>query len=270
MALVLNTNIASLNTQRAITQNQSASKTAMERLSSGLRINSAKDDAAGLAISSKMESQIRGLNVALRNANDGVSLLQTADGGLQTIGGIYQRMRELATQAANGSYSTSDYTQLDAEYQSLSSEATRIAGATKFNGLAVIGGDAGTFTFQVGANSGETLAIATGAATGYLATPGDLTSAANATTAMGALDTAIESLNTDRAKYGAGLNRLDFTMQNIQISAENQTAARSRIVDADFSQESAAMAKQQVLQQAGIAMLAQANQQPQMILSLLR
>jgi flagellin len=270
MSLVLNTNLSSLNTQRAITQNQSASKTAMERLSTGLRINSAKDDAAGLAIGSKMESQVRGLNVALRNANDGVSLIQTADGGLQTIGGIFQRMRELATQASNGSYSTSDYGQMDTEYQALSSEATRIAGATKFNGLAVIGADAGTFNFQVGANSGETLGVTTGAATGYLATPGDLTSAANASTAMDALDTALGSLNTDRAKYGAGLNRLDFTVQNIQVSAENQSAAKSRIMDADYAQESAAMSKQQVLQQAGIAMLSQANQQPQMILSLLR
>lgn len=270
MALVLNTNMASLNAQRSMTSTQNASKTAMERLSSGLRINSAKDDAAGLAIGSKMEAQVRGISVAIRNANDGVSMLQTADGGLQTISDIYQRMRELAVQASNGTYSTEDYDQLDTEYQSLSSEVTRIAGATKFNGLAVIGADAKAYTFQVGANSGETLDVTTGAATGYLATPGDLTSAANATTAMDALDDAITSLNTDRSVYGAGLNRLDFTIKNLQTSSENQSAARSRIMDADYSQESASLAKQQVLQQAGLAMLSQANQQPQQILSLLR
>lgn len=270
MALVLNTNMASLNAQRSMTSTQSASKTAMERLSSGLRINSAKDDAAGLAIGSKMEAQVRGITVAIRNANDAVSMLQTADGGLQTVSDMYQRMRELAVQASNGTYSTDDYTQMDTEYQSLSEEVTRIAGSTKFNGIAVIGGDAAAFTFQVGANSGETLDVTTGDATAYLALPGDLTSAANATTAMGALDTAITSLNTDRSKYGAGLNRLDFTIKNLQVSSENQSAARSRIMDADYSQESAALAKQQVLQQAGLAMLSQANQQPQQILSLLR
>jgi flagellin len=270
MSLVLNTNLASINAQRSMNSTQSATKTAMERLSSGLRINSAKDDAAGLAIGSKMESQVRGMSAAIRNANDGVSMLQTADGGLQTISDIYQRMRELSTQASTGTYDTSDYDQLDTEYQQLSSEVTRIAGSTKFNGIAVIGAKAGTFSLQVGANSGETLDVTTGDATGYLATPGDLKSAANAKTAMDALDTAIGSLNTDRAKYGAGLNRLDFTIKNLETSSENQSAARSRIMDADYSQESAVLAKQQVLQQAGLAMLSQANQQPQQILSLLR
>lgn len=270
MSLVLNTNLASLNTQRILANNQSATATAMQRLSSGLRINSAKDDAAGLAIASKMDSQIRGLNVAIRNANDGTSLLQTADGALSTMGDVFQRMRELAVQASNGGYGTTDYAQLDKEYQSLSSEVTRIAGQTKFNGLDILKGKAGAFDFQVGADAGQTLSVTTTDATTYLATPGDVTSSANATTAIGALDTALASLNTDRSNYGAGLSRLDFTSQNLKTSVENQTAARSRIMDADYSQESANLAKQQVLQQAGIAMLAQANQQPQQILSLLR
>lgn len=270
MSLTLNTNLLSLNTQKIINNNQSATATAMQRLSSGLRINSAKDDAAGLAIGSKMDSQIRGLNVAIRNSNDGTSLLQTADGALGTMSDIFQRMRELSVQASNGSYGTTDYTQLDKEYQSLATEATRIATDTKFNGLDILKGKAGAFDFQIGADAGQTLSVTTTDATTYLATPGSLSSSANATTAIGALDTALASLNTDRSNYGAGLSRLEFTAQNLRTSVENQTASRSRIMDADYAQESATLAKQQVLQQAGIAMLAQANQQPQQILSLLR
>lgn len=270
MSLILNTNLNSLTTQRILANNQNATATAMQRLSSGLRINSAKDDAAGLAIASKMDSQVRGLNVAIRNANDGTSLLQTADGALSTMTDIFQRMRELSVQASNGSYGTTDYAQLDKEYQSLSAEATRIATDTKFNGIDIIKTAAGAFSFQIGANAGQTLSVTTTDASTYLATPGDITSTTNAATAIAALDTALASLNTDRSNYGAGLSRLEFTSQNLKTSVENQIAARSRIMDADYAQESANLAKQQVLQQAGIAMLAQANQQPQQILSLLR
>lgn len=270
MSLAINTNLASLNTQRVLAKTQSQQQTAMQRLSSGLRINSARDDAAGLAIGTRMDAQVRGLNVAVRNANDGISLIQTADGALDTMSSIFQRMRELSVQAANGSYGTTDYGQLDTEYQQLATEATRIANSTKFNGLSVISTGAGAFTFQVGANVGDTLSVTTGDATTYLATPGSITSAANANTAMTALDTALDSLNSDRSVYGATLNRFDFTIQNLQASAENQTAARGRIMDADFAQETANLSRQQVLQQAGIAMLSQANQMPSMVLSLLR
>ncbi len=270
MALVLNTNMASLNTQRAISSTQGASSTAMQRLSSGLRVNSAKDDAAGLAIATRMDGQVRGLNVAVRNANDGISMLQTADGALQTMGDIFGRMRELAVQASNGSYGTADYTLLNTEYTALKGEVDRIASDTKFNGLAVVGGDAATFDYQVGADAGQTISVTTNDQSGLGAGLGGLTTAALASAEITALDTAIDTINTDRASVGAGLSQLDFTVQNLRTSAENQTAARSRIMDADFSQETANLARSQVLQQAGIAMLAQANQQPQQILSLLR
>lgn len=270
MGLGINTNMSSLITQTNLGKTQSAMSTAMQRLSSGLRINSAADDAAGLAIGTSMDSQVRGMSVAVRNANDGVSLVQTADGALDTMTGIFQRMRELATQASNGTYSTNDYTQLDTEYQQLSSEATRIATTTKFNSLAVTSTGAGAFTFQVGANSGETMSVTTGDATQYLATPGDLTSSANANTAMGSLDTALQSLNSDRSVYGAALNRFGFTIQNLNTSIQNTTAAKGRIMDADYGQETASLARTQVLQQAGVAMLSQANQSSSMVLSLLR
>ncbi len=270
MGLVLNTNVASLNTQRAVSKTQNTMSTAMERLSSGLRVNSAKDDAAGLAIGTRMEGQIRGLNVAARNANDGISMIQVADGALSTIGDMMLRMRELAVQAANGSLGTTDRNALDDEYQSLSDAIGTMADQTKFNGLAIISGDAGGFDLQIGADANETFTITTADANTLLATPGDLTSDANAQTAIGALDTALDALNTERGVYGAALNTLDFTVKNLQNAAENQSAARSRIMDADYSAETAALSKAQVLQQAGVAMLAQANQQPQMILSLLR
>lgn len=270
MGLVLNTNLAAINTQKAVSGTQASMSTSMQRLATGLRVNSAKDDAAGLAIGTKMDSQMRGLNVAIRNANDGISMVQVADGALSTIGNVLGRMRELAVQAKNGTFSSTERTALDKEYQSLATSITNIAGQTKFNGIAVIAGGAATFALQVGANASDTLNVTTTAATGYLATPGDITSAANASTAIGALDTAIDSVNTDRASYGAALNTLDFTVTNLQNAAENQAAARSRIMDTDFSAETANLSKSQVLQQAGIAMLAQANQQPQMILSLLK
>lgn len=270
MGLSINTNVSSLVAAKNLANSQKSLATSMQRLTSGLRINSAADDAAGLAISTSMSSQISGMQVAQRNANDAISLVQTADGALSSMTSVFQRMRDLATQASNGTYSASDYTQMDKEYQDLATEANRIASSTKFNNIDMISGKAGTFTFQVGANTTDTLDVTTSDATQYLATPGDLTSAANAKTAIGALDTALDSLTGDRSNYGASLNRLGFTVNNLDNSITNLQSARSRIVDADYGQESANIAKTQVLQQAGIAMLAQANQQPQSILSLLR
>lgn len=270
MSLYINSNIPALNTQKHLSKTNNVLNSAMERLSSGLRINSAKDDAAGLAIGTRMDAQVRGLNVAARNANDGISLLQTADGALDTISSAFQRMRELAVQAANESYTAGDRTQLNTEYQALSSEVTRIATTTTFNGQTVIGAQAGAFGFQVGANSGQSLSVTTTDAQTYLATPGDLTSAANAGTAIGALDTALTSLNSSRSTYGANLNRLDFTIQNLKSASENQMAAKSRIMDTDYASETGRLARQQVLQQAGMAMLAQINQMPNQVLTLLR
>lgn len=270
MSLVLNTNINSLVASTNLAKTQHSQSVSMQRLTSGLRVNSAADDAAGLAIGTSMQSQINGMQVAKRNANDAISLVQTADGALATMSDVFTRMRDLATQAANGTYQAADYAQMDKEYQQLASEASRLATSTTFNGQNIISTDAGATTFQVGANVGDTVAVTTGDATTYLATPGALTSAATANTAMTALDTALTSLNGDRAVYGAAENRLNFTTQNLSVGIQNTTAARSRIMDTDYSAESTNLAKTQVLQQAGVAMLSQANQSANLVLSLLR
>jgi flagellin len=267
MPQTINTNVSSLNAQRNLNTSQSSLATSMQRLSSGLRVNSAKDDAAGLAIADRMNAQIRGIAVAIRNSNDGISLAQTAEGALATVTDALQRMRELAVQAANGSNGAGDLANLDAEYKELSAEVTRIATQTKFNGKAVIGADAGTQTFQVGANVGDTLTITTAAIT---TVGGDLLSAANANTAIGAIDTKLDAITTDRATYGAAMSRFSFAVSNLQITGENQSAARGRIMDADFAAETANLSRAQILQQAGTAMVAQANQQPQTVLQLLK
>jgi flagellin len=267
MAQTINTNINSLNAQRNLMASQDSLATSMQRLSSGLRVNSAKDDAAGLAIADRMNAQIRGINVAVRNANDGISLAQTADGALSTVTDVLQRMRELAVQAQNGSNGTSDRANLDTEYQQLSSEITRIATQTKFNGSAIVGASAGAQTFQVGANNGDTLTVTTSTVS---TVAGDVTTAANASTALAAIDTELDTITTSRANYGAMINRFQFAISNLQVTGQNQSAARGRIMDADFASETANLARAQVLQQAGTAMVAQANQLPNQVLSLLR
>ena len=267
MSQTINTNINSLNAQRNLNTSQMSLATSMQRLSSGLRINSAKDDAAGLAIADRMNAQIKGTNVAIRNANDGISLAQTADGALATVTDALQRMRELAIQAQNGTNGTSDRVNLDTEYQQLSSEITRLAAQTKFNGVAIVGGGAGANVFQVGANNGDTLTITT---TAVVTVAGDLTTSANASTAVAALDTKLDAITTNRATYGAAINRFGFAISNLGITAENQTAARGRIMDADFAMETANLSRANILQQAGTAMVAQANSLPQGVLALLR
>lgn len=267
MPQIINTNLASLNAQRNLNTSQTALSVSLQRLSSGLRVNSAKDDAAGLAISERMNAQVRGMTVAIRNASDGVSLAQTAEGALGTIGEALQRMRELAVQSANGTNGAGDRANLNAEYQQLSSEITRIASSTKFNGLAIIDADAGAQVFQVGANVGDTLTVTTVAVT---TVAGDLLSVANANTAITAIDTKLDSVNTDRATYGAAQSRFGYAISNLQSAHENQSAARSRIVDADFAAETAALTRGQILQQAGVAVLAQANALPNNVLALLR
>ena len=267
MPQTINTNISSLNAQRNLNASQSSLAISMQRLSSGLRVNSSKDDAAGLAIADRMNAQIKGINVAIRNANDGISLAQTAEGALATMTDVFQRMRELAVQAQNGSNGTGDRANLDTEYQQLSAEITRIATQTKFNGNTIIGAGAGAQTFQVGANNGDTLTITTAT---VATVAGDLTTAGNASTALAALDTAMDTVTTSRATYGAAMSRFQFAIGNLQITGENQEAARGRIMDADFAMETANLSRAQILQQAGAAMVAQANQLPNQVLALLR
>lgn len=264
MASVINTNLASLNAQRNLTANQSSLNTSIQRLSSGLRINSAKDDAAGMAISTRMDSQVRGMEVATRNANDAISFLQTAEGGLASATDALQRMRELAVQAANGSYSTGDRANLDTEFTQLKDELTRLSTATKFNGQAAFGT---SYTFQVGADSGDTISVNSVAAASI---SGSVSSASDATAAISAIDAQLTTLNTNRATLGAYQNRFASVVNNLGVAGENMAAAKSRITDADFASETAKMTRAQILQQAGTAMLAQANQLPNNVMSLLR
>ncbi|GLS15428.1 MULTISPECIES: flagellin N-terminal helical domain-containing protein [Hydrogenophaga] len=271
----INTNVMSLNAQRNLASTTSSLATSMQRLSSGLRVNSAKDDSAGLAIAERMNAQVKGMNVAIRNANDGISLAQTAEGALGKVGDSLQRMRELAVQAANASNSGTDRANLDAEYQELAKEVTRVLTGTKFNGTNLLNTSAG-LQFQVGANnvSQDQISINTTnltAGSGITAVVGgDLTSATNALAAMDNLDAAIDEITTARATFGATQNRFESVISNLQVASENQAASRGRIMDADFAVETANLSRTQILQQAGTAMVAQANQLPQGVLSLLR
>ena len=281
MAQIINTNLMSLNAQRNLTTTQSALATSIQRLSTGLRVNSAKDDAAGLAIAERMNAQVRGMNVAIRNANDGISLAQTAEGAMGKLGENLQRMRELAVQGANDTNGATDRAALDAEYAQLAEENARVIANTKFNGQALLngaGGTTGVFSFQVGAgtsvdnqisitttNIGSTMGTTT---QGSGVTMG--TTSASALVAMDNIDAALNAVNSARATLGASQNRFEAVISNLQIASENQSAARSRIMDADFASETAALTRAQVLQQAGTAMLSQANSIPNNVLSLLR
>ena len=281
MASTINTNISSLNAQRNLSASQNSLSTSMQRLSSGLRVNSAKDDAAGLAIAERMNAQVRGMNVAMRNANDGISLAQTAEGALGKIGDNLQRMRELAVQSANDTNGTDDRLALDNEFKQLAAENLRVIANTKFNGqelLTGLGGTVGSFVFQVGANTSVdnqiTIATSDIATAMTAATQGPTaslgTTSGAALTAIDALDTALDEVNSARSTFGAAQNRFDAVISNLQVSAENQASARSRIMDADFAVETANLSRAQILQQAGTAMVAQANQLPQTVLKLLQ
>ncbi len=275
MALTVNSNVASLNGQHNLLRSQGALNTSMQRLSSGLRINSAKDDAAGLAISDRMTAQIKGLNQAARNANDGISLAQTAEGAMQETTNILQRMRELSVQAANDTNTTEDRESIGLEMQQLTAEITRIAGATEFNGQKLIDGTATEHVFQVGANEGDTITVSMDndkfnmTATGLSVDSLSVASHDEAGAAITSIDAALKKVDTARSELGAVQNRFESTISNLQNSAENITAARSRILDTDIAAESSGLAKSRVLQQAGVAMLAQANQAPQIALSLI-
>jgi len=276
MGMTINTNIMSLNAQRNAATNDNSLAISLQRLSSGLRVNSAKDDAAGLAIASRMDSQARGMNVAVRNANDGVSLVQTAESGMAVIGDMLQRMRELAVQASNGTNTSNDLSALQNEYDALNTEISRTMSAVQFNGTNLLTTTA-AFTFQIGANTGQTASIAS-ADISITATVNAMTAASALVTTAAAensakiatLDTAIQGINSSRAKVGAIQNRFNYTISYLQAASENQQAARGRIMDADFAVETANLSRAQILRQAGAAMVAQANQLPQGVLALLR
>jgi flagellin len=276
MPQTINTNIASLNAQRNLNTSQTSLATSMQRLSSGLRVNSAKDDAAGMAIAERMNTQVRGMNVAIRNANDAISLAQTAEGAIGKVGDMLQRMRELAVQSANATNGTSDRVSLDQEFQALADEIDRTLATTKFNGLAILASAAGTQVFQVGPNSGDTITVTTtnlstnASVVAVTTATSAISTVASASAALGNIDAALDVLNSDRATYGATQSRFEAVISSLQVSAENQAAARSRIMDADFAAETANLSRAQILQQAGTAMVAQANQLPQQVLQLLR
>jgi len=276
MALGINTNIASINAQNQLNKSQDLSNQALERLSSGLRINSAKDDAAGIAIATRFDAQIRGLTVAQRNANDGISMTQTAEGALDETVANLQRMRELAVQASNGSNSQEDRLALNEEFEARAAEITRVAQQTTFNGLNILDGTETTaIGIQVGAEEGQRITIdftspQTAGANGLALDSETISTVATASDAIVALDLALDSVNTTRSDLGAVQNRFESTINSLGTSIENLSASQSRILDADFAAETAKLAKANVLQQAGISVLAQANARPNQVLSLLQ
>ena len=287
---VVNTNVSASIAQNALMRNERDMNTAMERLSTGARINAAKDDAAGLAVSSRMTSQIRGLETGIRNANDAISMLNTGDGALIEVTNMLQRMRELAIQASNGTTASADRDYLDSEYQNLATEIERIATNTQWNGRAIFDGNANgsgsTVAFQVGANAGQTISVdfgnflqagssemalfATGASAASIAAATAGSALTTASEAITAVDNAITLVNSQRATFGAAVNQLTYAVDNLSNVKVNAEASRSRILDADYAKETSELARTQIIQQAGTAMLAQANQLPQTVLSLIQ
>jgi len=275
----INTNVSALNAQSVMTKNNRSMSATMEQLSTGTRINSAKDDAAGLAIGQSQTSQIRGLNQAVRNLNDGVNLLQTAEGALNETTNMLQRMRELAVQSANGTYSTTQRSYLATEFLALGSQIESIASQTTWNGYTVLTGTAGdtsngSYAFQAGQTSGQTItvAIAQMGLTGLSMTAGavGVSTAASASLAITSIDAAINTVNSQRATIGAAINRMTYAVDNVTNISSNTSASRSTIMDTDYAAASTNLSKTQIIPQAATAMLAQANQQPQSVLSLLK
>ena len=279
---VINTNTGSLYAQQALTTNARGLSTVMQQLSTGKRINNAVDDVAGMAISTRLTSQIRGLNQAVRNTNDGISLLQTAEGATEQVTNMLQRMRELAVQASNDTNNTNDRSYLDLEFQALSTQIGVIATNTQWNGSNVLdgtsrGSGSGVFSFQVGANSGQTIAVTlsnmtTTSGQGKLSavTSNAITSTSAAGSALGTIITALDTVALERANMGAVISRLQFASDNLANVSAKAQESRSRIEDTDYSMATTELAKRNIIQQAAQAMLAQANQQPQSVLQLLR
>jgi len=267
MSTSINTNVASLNAQRNLSTSALSLSTSMQRLSSGLRVNSAKDDAAGLAIAERMDAQTRGMNVAIRNCNDAISMAQTAEGALGAISNNLQRMRELAVQAANGTNTGTDITSLDQEYTLLKAENDRVIASTTFNGQPLLSA-AVAAQFQVGANTADVITVNVNTTTLLSTTLGTTNTTASGELAN--LDTDINTITSIRSTWGASQNRFEQVISNLRVAAENSAASRGRIMDADYAQETANLSRAQILQQAGTAMVAQANQMPQGVLALLR
>jgi flagellin len=278
MSTVINTNVKALVSTSALVKNGRVMANTMESLSTGSRINKASDDAAGLSIRENMTAQIKGLNAAVRNANDAISMLQTADGALNEVADMLQRMRELGTLAQNDTYSTAQRVAMNDEFAQLQSEIDRIADNTQWNGMNLLDGTGGNwgggslFTFQVGANAGQTISVAIAgmgiASLGISAVSiGTVTDARDAVTA---LDDAISVLNTRRSVLGSVINRLTHAVDNLTNVSQNATESRSRVTDTDYATATSELARTQIVQQAATAILAQANQQPQMVLSLLK
>ncbi len=267
MSTSINTNVASLNAQRNLSTSSLSLSTSMQRLSSGLRVNSAKDDAAGLAIAERMNTQTRGMNVAIRNSNDAISMAQTAEGALGAITNNLQRMRELAVQAANGTNTSTDITSLDREYVLLKEENDRVIASTSFNNVPLLSATVAA-QFQVGANTADVITVNADAAAQTATTLG--TDNISASGQLAAIDTDINTMTSIRSTWGASQNRFEQVIANLRVAAENSAASRGRIMDADYAQETANLSRSQILQQAGTAMVAQANQSPQSVLALLR
>jgi len=263
MGIRINTNVSSLNTQRHLSNNSNQFKKSMEKLSSGLRINRAGDDAAGLAISEGLKADIRALDQASRNAADGISMVQVAEGAMDEVSNTLLRMKELAEQSANGTLSDTDRGYLDSEYTALSSEIDRIAAGTEFNGVSLLDGSGGSVNIQVGIESGGSNVVAVDLSSARTASDLGIAAAVdsvtNANTAMAEIDTAIENVATARSSFGAVQNRLETSIRNIDMTSENLSAANSRIRDVDIAKETSRMTSFQILQQAGVSMLAQAN-----------
>ncbi|MDB5098547.1 MAG: flagellin [Cyanobacteria bacterium RYN_339] len=274
MSLRINTNVSAMNTHRNMMNVDLNLSKSLEKLSSGLRINRASDDAAGLSISETMRGQVRGLAQAEKNAQDGISLINTAEGALNEVASILQRMRELAVQSSNGTLTTSDHQATDTEFQSLKSEIDNITSYTTFNGYQMLNATTSTFTFQIGANNGQTLAVGISGVSSLglslsNATVNTSTQASSQTT-LNSLDIAIGKISTIRSTLGAASNRLEHTINNVGVSRENIAAAESRIRDVDMADEMTTLTRNQIMMQSSTAMLAQANAQPQSILSLFR
>ena len=277
-AMVISTNISSLAAQRHLASSRADMEQAMERLSSGKRINSAMDDAAGLTISHSLDGKIAGLNQAVRNANDGISLVNLAEGALEEVSSMLVRLKELATQATNGTYSSNDLGAMDSEYNALVAGIESIVDNTEWNGTSILDGSPASITFQVGDGSSDTISLsltdmqtaAIGTSSGSFLSDTGVDTSTNATAAISVIDDAIADVDSFRGTLGATANRLEHAASNLMSRVEHQSAARSRIQDADYAVESANLAKAQVLQQAGTAMLAQANASTSNVVSLLR
>jgi flagellin len=274
--VAINTNVSATYSQNAMKTNSRAMSTAMEQLSTGTRVNSAKDDAAGLAIGQNMTSQIRGLNMAVRNLNDGINMMQTAEGAMIEQSNMLQRMRELAVQANNGTYSNTQRSYLSLEYEALASQIQKIATETKWNDQSLLAGTGGagtgTFTYQAGQASGQviTVTVTAATATGLGLDGGGISTAASSAAAIALIGSALEKINLSRAAIGAGINQMEYAVDNVTNISSNTTQSRSTIMDTDYAQASTQLAKTQIIQQAATAMLAQANQQAQGVLSLLK